>query len=309
MLAGYITHMARAIWSGSISFGLVNVPVKVFTAVREHSVHFHQVEKGTGARIRYQKVSEQTGKEVAAQDIELGYEISKGKLVTVDPDELSELRPRTTKTIDITDFVALSDIDPVFYDRTYWLVPDGESVERAYRLLVHAMQDRQQIGIGTVVMHTKQYLAAIRPLDGALAMSTMHFADEVVARSDMQNLPTSSKPASQELRLATQIIDTLSTRWDPRRYQDTYTDQVQDLIKQRARGRHINVEEAPAEQGPVLDLMAALEASLKGATKPGKPSAERQAAGRRSPNRKPGTKANASTANASRRKAPSRKSA
>ena len=181
---GYITGMARAIWSGSISFGLVNVPVKVFTALREHSVHFHQVEKGTGSRIRYDKVSERSGQQVASGDIELGYELAKGQLVTVDPAQLGDLRPRTTRAIDISDFVDLADIDPVYYDRTYWLAPDGEPAQRPYTLLLHAMQDRRRVGIGTVVMRNKQYLAAIRPRDSALAMSTMHFADEIVGPPD-----------------------------------------------------------------------------------------------------------------------------
>ena len=148
--------MPRAIWSGSISFGLVNVPVKVYTAVREHSVHFHQIEKGTGSRIRYEKVSERSGREVATKDIELGYELAKGRLVTVDPDALTELQPRTTKSIEISDFVDLSEIDPVFYNRTYLLGPDGESAERPYFLLLHAMLDRQRAGIGKVVMRNKQ---------------------------------------------------------------------------------------------------------------------------------------------------------
>jgi Ku protein len=177
--------MARAVWSGSISFGLVNVPVKAYSAVRDHSVHFHQLEKGTGARIRYRKVSDKSGKEVDADDIELGYELKKGTYVTVDPDELDELRPETTRTIDVSDFVALDEIDPVYYEHTYWLGPDGEGAERAYRLLLTAMEDQQRVGIGSVVMRNKQYLAAIRPLDGALAMSTMRFADEVVAQDDI----------------------------------------------------------------------------------------------------------------------------
>ncbi len=262
--------MARAIWSGSISFGLVNVPVKVYAAVREHTVHFHQVEKGTGSRIRYEKVSERSGKEVAGRDIELGYELAKGRLVTVDPKELSGLQPRTTKTIDISDFVDLSDIDPVFYNRTYWLGPDGESARRPYSLLVGAMEDRQRAGIGMVVMRNKQYLAAIRPRDGALAMSTLYFADEMVPRSQVDGLPArGAAPASKEMRLATQVIDALRTDWDPGHYKDTYTDEVQKLIERQAEGKHIVAEQGPGEQGQVVDLVAALEASLKAAGQAG----------------------------------------
>src|SRR2546430_14259973 len=136
--------MARAIWSGSVSFGLVNVPVKVYSAVRDHSVHFHQLDKKTGSRIRYEKIAEKTGEEVDTEQIDLGYQVQKGKLVVVDPGELDQLRPRTTRTIDITDFVELSQVDPVFYNRTYLLLPDGGAAVRAYRLLVAAMEDRNR---------------------------------------------------------------------------------------------------------------------------------------------------------------------
>ena len=181
--------MARPIWTGSISFGLVNVPVKAYTAVRDHDVHFHQLEKETGARIRNRKVSEKTGKEVDADDIEMGFEIRKGRYVTFDKDELEELKPESTKAIEVTDFVALADIDPIYYERTYWLGPDGDAAKQAYRLLLAAMEDQQRVAIGTVVMRNKQYLTAIRPLDGALAMSTMRFADEVVPRAEVDGVP------------------------------------------------------------------------------------------------------------------------
>ena len=262
--------MARSIWSGAISFGLVNVPVKAYTAVRDHSVHFNQLEKGTGSRIRYKKVSDKTGKEVDADDIESGYEISSGQYVVFDPDELDRLRPKTTRTVDISDFVDLDEVDPIYYDHTYWLAPDGESAERAYRLLEVAMEKQGKVGIGTVVMRNKQYLAAIRPLDGALAMSTMRFADEVVPQSEVEALPDSkAKPADKEMKLAAQIIDSLSTDWDPTRYHDTYTEQLKEMIEAKAKGKEIVAEEeAPAEAG-VIDLMAALEASLEAARKGG----------------------------------------
>ena len=262
--------MARSIWSGAISFGLVNVPVKAYTAVRDHSVHFNQLEKGTGSRIRYKKVSDKTGKEVEADDIESGYEISSGQYVVFDPEELDRLRPKTTRTVDISDFVELEEVDPIYYDHTYWLAPDGEAAERAYRLLTAAMEKQGKVGIGTVVMRNKQYLAAIRPLDGALAMSTMRFADEVVPQSDIDALPDGkAKPADKEMKLAAQIIDSLSTDWDPSRYHDTYTEQLKEMIEAKAKGKEIVAEEeAPADAG-VIDLMAALEASLEAARKGG----------------------------------------
>ena len=267
---GYEEKVPRAIWSGSISFGLVSIPVKVYSAVRDHGVHFHQVDKESGSRIRYEKVAEKTGKEVESDQIELGYEVEKGKLVVVDPGELDELRPQTTRTIDITDFVELAEIDPAYYNRTYWLAPDGEAATRPYRLLHAAMEDQGRVGVGTVVMRNKQYLAAIRPRDGALAMSTMRFADEVVGRSDIDALPgRSSKVDSKELRLATQIVKSLAGPWKPEQYHDTYNDEVKELIRAHEKGQDIVVEEPPAARADVVDLMEALEASLKATTSRG----------------------------------------
>ncbi len=262
--------MARAIWSGSISFGLVSVPVKAYAAVRDHSVHFNQLDKKTGSRINYKKVSDKTGKEVSSDDIESGYQIASGKYVVVEDEELEKLRPKTSRTIDISDFVDLHEIDPIYYERTYWLGPDGEAAERPYRLLLAAMEAEGKAGIGSVVMRKKQYLAAIRPLDGALAMSTMRFADEVIPQKDIDALPgKGAKPEPKELKLASQIIGSLATDWDPKRYHDTYTEELKSLIEAKAKGKEIVIEEeAPAESN-VLDLMQALEASLQAARKGG----------------------------------------
>jgi DNA end-binding protein Ku len=296
--------MARAVWSGSISFGLVNVPVKAYSAVRDHSVHFHQLEKGTGARIRYRKVSDTSGEEVDADDIELGYELKKGTYVTVDPDELDELRPETTRTIDVSDFVALDEIDPVYYEHTYWLGPDGEGAERAYRLLLSAMEDQQRVGIGSVVMRNKQYLAAIRPLDGALAMSTMRFADEVVAQDDIDLDIGGSKPPAKELRLATQIIDSLAAEWKPEQYHDTYTDELHELIARKAKGEDVRTEPGAPESGAkVLDLMAALQASVDAAK-----SGDGSARSRKAPATKRPAKKRPATASSLRR-SPAKKKA
>jgi DNA end-binding protein Ku len=255
--------MARPMWSGSISFGLVNVPVKAYTAVRDHDVHFHQLEKKSGARIRYRKVSDKTGKEVDDDDIELGFELSPGNYVTFDKDELDELRPASTRSVDVTDFIALEEIDPIYYERTYWLVPDGDAAKRAYQLLLAAMEQQGRVGIGTVVMRNKQYLTAIRPLDGVLAMSTMRFADEVVPRSDIDALPSRrAKPDERELRMATQIVEGLAAEWNPKAYRDTYTEEVRERIKAKDEGKEIVAEE-PEREAKVLDLMAALEASLQ----------------------------------------------
>ena len=260
--------MARPVWTGSISFGLVNVPVKAYTAVRDHDVHFHQLDKRSGARIRNKKVSAKSGREVETDDIEMGFEVSDGRYVTFDKGELDELRPTSTKAIDVTDFVALEEVDPIYYERTYWLGPDGDPAKRAYQLLLAAMEDSGRVGIGTVVMRNKQYLAAIRPLDGALAMSTMRFADEVVARKDVDGVPDRrSKPAPKELALAKQIVDSLAGEWNPERYHDTFTEELRDRIAAKEKGKEI-VEEEPVEQdAKIVDLFEALEASVKDAKK------------------------------------------
>jgi len=256
--------MARPIWTGSISFGLVNVPVKAYTAVRDHDVHFHQLEKGSGSRIRNRKVSERSGDEVDADDIEMGYEVSKGRYVTFAKDEIDELRPESTRSIEVSDFVALGDVDPIYYERTYWLGPDGEAGKKAYQLLLAAMEDSDRVGIGTVVMRNKQYLTAVRPLNGALAMSTMRFADEVVPRSEVDGVPDRrSKPDAKALKLAKQIVESLAGDWKPEQYHDTYAEELRSRIKAKDEGKEIVVEETGEPKADVLDLMEALEASVQ----------------------------------------------
>ena len=259
--------MARPLWTGSISFGLVNVPVKAFTAVRDHDVHFHQLDKKTGSRMRHRKVAEDSGKELEAGDVQMGFEISKGRYVTFNKEELNELRPASTRFIEVNEFVALDDIDPIYYERTYWLGPNGEAGVKAYQLLLAAMEERERVAIGTVVMRNKQYLAAVRPLDGALAMSTMRFADEIVPRSAVDGVPSRrAKPDPKTLRMAAQLIDGLSAEWDPKQYHDTYVEELRKRIKAKEAGKQIvDKEEAAEPTGKVLDLMAALEASVKAA--------------------------------------------
>ncbi len=268
--------MARPIWTGTISFGLVNVPVKAYTAVRDHDIHFNQLEKGSGSRIRNRKVSEKSGKEVDADDIEMGFEVSKGQYVTFDKEELADLKPESTSAVEVTDFVALEDVDPIYYERTYWLGPDGDAAKKAYGLLLAAMEDRARVAVGTVVMRNKQYLTAIRPLDGALAMSTMRFADEVVPRSDVDGVPSRrSKPDAKALKLATQIVDSLESEWKPEQYHDTYAEELRKRIKAKDQGKEIVEEHVAAEKADVLDLMEALERSVNEAKK--KPAASKKA--------------------------------
>ena len=252
--------MARSIWTGSISFGLVTIPVRVYSAIHEHDVRFHQVTKD-GSRIHLERVSEKTGRRVDYADLKKGYQTSRGRLVVFEPDELAALAPPSTKTIDIEDFVPLADIDPIYFERTYYLAPDGQGASRAYALLAAVMDERQRVGVGKVVMRDKQYLAAIRPLGKGLAMSTMLFADEVRDQSDVDAVP-SRRPTikPQEKKMALQIVDSLARDWQPARYHDDYEEQLRSLISAKARGETIEV---PAEPQPakVLDLTAALEAS------------------------------------------------
>ena len=263
--------MPRAIWSGSISFGLVNVPVKMYSAIHEQDLHFRQFQEGTQSRVRNKRVSEKTGREVPYDKIVKGYEVTKGHYVMVDPEELATFEPQATKTIDIEDFVALPEIDPIFFERTYYLAPDGgEGAMRAYVLLRDALEDQGKVGVGRVVMRTKQYLAAIRVLDGALALTTMLFHDEVVPVSEIEGIPTRRTKASpDQLKLAVQIIGSLTREWDPKRYEDTYRVRVLEYIERKAAGEDIVVEEEVEEEEKVVDLMAALEASLEAARKSG----------------------------------------
>lgn len=264
--------MAQQVWRGSISFGLVNVGVRAFSATRDQKVRFHQIDSRDGSRIGYDKVSKSTGEKVAKDDISLGYEVEPGRYVTFDPDEVAALRPSATRTIDISDFVDLAAIDPVFYERTYWLVPFDEAAEKAYALLAAAMESEQRVGVGSVVMRSKQYLAAIRPLQGGLAMSTMRFADEVVGLDEFLDTSELAEPSSKELALAVQIIEGLAEEWDPERYHDTFTEELRSLIEEKAEGGEVTEEPeaaaAGSDGGELVDLMAALEASVEEAKRP-----------------------------------------
>ena len=262
--------MAQQVWRGSISFGLVNVAVRAFGATRDQKVHFHQIDTRSNSRIGYDKVSRATGEKVDKADIALGYEVEPGSYVTFDPEEVAALRPRSTRTVEISDFVDLAAIDPIYYEKTYWLVPADEAAEKAYGLLAAAMESEQRVGIGMVVMRTKQYLAAIRPLQGALAMSTMRFADEVVSAEDVGGMPDRVEPSDKELELARQIITSLADDWDPSAYHDSFTAELRSLIAEKAAGSQLKVdtEGAPEETGQLVDLMAALQASVEAAKRP-----------------------------------------
>jgi DNA end-binding protein Ku len=253
--------MPRAIWSGAISFGLVNVPVKLFSAVSAKDVRFHQLEEGTNARIRQKRVSSETGEEVAYDKIIKGFEISPGSYVPITPEELDSLDPEATRSIDIEDFVELDEIDPIYYDRPYYLVPEKGGA-KAYALLVQAMKDSGKVGIARFVLRTKQYLAAIRPRDNVLVLETMLYADEVNDPDELDDIPIGVDVSDRELKMARQLIESLGSEFEPERYRDEYRERVLELIEKKAEGQEIVVETPTEEPARVVDLMAALEASL-----------------------------------------------
>ncbi len=248
-------------WSGAISFGLVNVPVKLVSAVTSKDVRFHQIDKRSNARVRQKRVSASTGEEVAFDDIVKGYELGPDTFVTINPDELDALDPKATRTIDIEDFVDLDQIDPVYYDRPYYLVPDKGGT-KAYALLREAMRETNKVGIARMVLRTKQYLAAIRPVGNALVMETMLFADEVVDADELDLPGDEVEVTPREEKMARQLIDSLTCDFEPSNYRDEYRERVLALIEQKAAGQEIVVGEAAAATPNVVDLMAALEASL-----------------------------------------------
>ena len=254
--------MARAIWSGAINFGLVSVPVKMYTAVKPKDIAFHQVDEKTGARIRYKRVSEKSGREVPYEQIAKGYEVSDDEYVVIEPKELEKLTPEKTHTIDIEDFVELEQIDPIYYQTTYFLSPDTGG-DKAYTLLLKAMKDSEKVAIGRVVIRTKEYLAAIRPYDRALALETMYFPDEIVSDASIPGLPRQQRAADREMKMAKQLIDSLSTDFDPDKYHDEYRKRVQGLIKKKAKGETITIHEEAKETPKVVDLIEALKASVE----------------------------------------------
>lgn len=266
--------MPRAIWSGSISFGLVNVPVKLVSATSPKDVRFHQLHAKDGGRVNQKRVCSVDGEEVDYSEIVKGYEIHRGQYVIVTPEELEGLLPQANRSIDIEEFVDLAEIDPLFFEHSYYLVPDGAAV-RPYALLVEAMEGTGKVGVGRFVLRTKQYLAALRPREGALVLSTLLFADEIVEASELEVATTKeTKPSERELTMARQLVSSLSAPWEPAKYKDDYREQVLAIIEAKAEGNEIAVPEAPEQPAPVVDLMAALEASLARAKEAGRAPAE-----------------------------------
>jgi DNA end-binding protein Ku len=250
-------------WSGAISFGLVNVPVKLYSAVSRKTVRFHQLNAETGHRIAQKRVDSVTGEEVPYEQIVKGFELTKERYVVITPEELDSVSPEKTRAIDIEDFVDLEDIDPIFYDHPYYLVPD-KGAGKAYGLLLEAMRESGKVAIARVVLRSKEQLVAIRPAGDVLTMETMIFHDEVVATDELDEVPDAKdlKTSDRELKMAQQLIDSLSSDFEPSKYHDEYREKVLELVERKAEGEEIAIQPQAEEPEKVPDLMAALEASL-----------------------------------------------
>jgi DNA end-binding protein Ku len=256
--------MPRAIWTGAISFGLVTVPVKMYSAVNRKTVRFHQLSAKTGARVAQKRVDPQNGEEVPYEAIVKGYELAPDRYVVIEPAELDTLQPEKTKTIDIEDFVKLAQIDPIFYDHPYYLAP-GPGGAKPYRLLLEAMRETERVAVARVVIRSKEQLVAVRPMDGVLEMATMLFADEILSPDTLEELPDPAavKTNKRELEIAMQLVESLAGDFEPDKYRDSYREEVLALIERKAQGEEISIQ-PPAEEvrAPAPDLMSALKASL-----------------------------------------------
>ncbi|MCY1138167.1 Ku protein [Actinoplanes sp. Pm04-4] len=260
--------MARPIWTGAITFGLVSVPVAMYSATHEHEVSFHQFEKGTADRIRYRRVNERTGKEVDFDDIVKGADVGGGDYVMLDQDELDSVAPGRSRSLDIHRFVELADIDPLYYQKTYWLGPGSDETAKVYGLLRDAMADTGRAAIGTLVMRGKEYLTTIRADGNLLVLQTMFFADEVRdPKEQLDDLPKRNTAKPAEMHMAQQLIDSMSGPWKPADFRDTYTDRVNKLIKAKQKGKEVKAAEPAPDPTAASDLFEVLRRSVEAASK------------------------------------------
>ncbi len=264
--------MPRTIWKGALNFGLVNVPVGLYSATQDKTVHFNQLEEGTSDRIRYKKVNERTGEEVPAGKIVKGYDLGGGEYVILTDQELDAAEPEKSKLIEITDFVDLDQIDPVYYRSTYYLAPEGEAANKAYALLRQVMREANKVAIGTVVMRNKEYPVAIRPDDDVLKLETMYFADEIRSPTkDLPYLPGTGEVTDREVQMAGLLLESMESDWDPEKYQDTHRRQLEAIIEDKRQGNEIVTGTGPEPASTkVVDLMDVLSASID-SVKAGRP--------------------------------------
>jgi DNA end-binding protein Ku len=259
--------MARPLWSGSLSFGLVNVPVALFSAVVDTDVHFRQLHAKDHAPIETRRFCSKEDVEVPYEQIAHGYETEDGEQVVLTDAELATADPQKTRTIDIEAFVDLDDVDPIYFDHPYLLLPAGDTdgTRRAYRLLLEAMSDSDRAALGRFVLRTKEYLVLIRVRAGRLALTTLRFHDEVRPTKDVPTPGKKAKPAKREIDQAVALVEALSCDWDPARYKDRYQDRLKRIIKRKEKGQTVKPPEREETPSPVPDLMAALEESLAAA--------------------------------------------
>ena len=284
--AGNLFGVPRTIWKGALSFGLVNIPVGLYPATSDKSIHFNQFEEGTSDRIRYKKVNERTGNEVSQDRIVRGFDLGGGEYVILSDEELEQAEPKKSRQIEISDFVGLADIDPVYFRSSYYLAPEGAGADKAYALLRQAMAEAGRIGIATLVMRNKEYLVAIRPEDDALALHTMYFSDEVRAPGREFSVPETEDVTDRELSMAQLLIESMESDWDPERYHDTHREKVEALIEEKRSGHEIVIQEEPEAPAKVVDLMEALNASIAAAAKPRSKSVSSKPAAKRTPARR-----------------------
>jgi DNA end-binding protein Ku len=285
--------MPRAIWTGAISFGLVTVPVKMYSAVDRKTVRFHQLSGKTGMRVAQKRVDPQTDEEVPYEEIVKGYEIAPDRYVMIEPSELDTLEPKKTKTIEIEEFVELSQIDPIYYDHPYYLAP-GTGGAKPYRLLLKAMEETGKVAIARVVIRSKEQLVAVRPMGIALGMATMLFPDEILPPERLDEITEAAnvETTKRELEIAEQLIESLASDFEPDKYRDSYREQVLALIERKAEGKEIAVQ-PPAEElaAPAPDLMSALKASLDAVRAAGDGGEKRkEPAAKKAPAKKPAAK-------------------
>lgn len=264
--------MARATWSGFLSFGLVSVPVGLYTATADQTIHFNQLHKGTSNRVRYKKVDEDTGEELSTEDIVNGYPLGGGEYVVVTREEMAGAAPGKSELIEIQDFVNLEEIDPIFFRQSYYLAPKGKGSDRAYALLLEAMNETNKVGIATLVLRDKEHLVAIRPSEKVLMLETMYFEDEIRdPQQELETLPEIGNASPRELKIAKQLIDSLTDKWEPSRYQNTYRERIEQLIEKKRNGNAVVFGDEERPKSNVVDLMSALQASIERSSAKGRP--------------------------------------
>jgi DNA end-binding protein Ku len=252
----------RSIWNGTIAFAGVFVPVKVHSATEDKGVHFHEVHIDDGARIEHKRICPKEDKEVPYKEIVKGYEVSDGKFVVLEDDELKAAAGEQSRLIEVEEFVCAEDIDPVMYDKTYYLGAQDKGKD-AYRLLHDALETAKRAGIGRWVFHNREYLVSLRPLDGVIGMHTMRFHDELVPAKELEIASPSRKPSDKELGMAGKLVESLEAKFKPEEFEDTYRERLLKYIEAKSKGKVEKLPQ-PSEAGDPDDLMAALEASISG---------------------------------------------